>query len=363
MTARVRSPIVKAGSRLHEMHPLAADLEFILETAEDDIRALDGVQLFVTGGTGFVGTWLLEALIWSRRRNGVGPEIEVLTRDPSAFATRSPHLASADFIRLTKGDVLEPLEAATTPDAIIHGATPVNEVIKWENPRLLLDTIVDGMRNVLDLAASGDRPRMLFTSSGAVYGRLPPELSHVSEEFTGGPDPMEPGSVYSEGKRVAELLGSFASATGDAAVVSARLFALVGPYQPIDTHFAVGNFIRDALSGGPIIVEGDGTAFRSYQYAADMAIWLLALLVRGEPGRAYNVGSSDAIDIASLARLISAETLGTPSVEIRGTPVAGRPGERYVPSVDRASDELGLVNQIGLDEGVRRTMAWHRSIH
>jgi len=363
MTARVPSPTVKAGGRLHEAHPLAADLEFILEMAEDDIRALDGAKLFVTGGTGFIGTWLLEALIWSRRRNGVGPEIEVLTRDPSAFATRSPHLAGADSIRLTKGDVLEPLEAATTPDAIIHGATPVNEAIKRENPKLLLDTIIDGMRNVLGLAASGDRPRMLFISSGAVYGRLPPELSHVSEEFTGGPDPMEPGSVYSEGKRVAELLGSIANAKGDARVVTARQFALVGPYLPIDAHFAAGNFIRDALSGGPIIVEGDGTTFRSYQYAADMVIWLLALLARGEPGRSYNVGSPDAIDIASLARLIAAQSSGTPSVEIRGTPVAGRLGERYVPSVDRASDELGLVNQIGLDEGVRRTMAWHRNAH
>ena len=174
---------------------------------------------------------------------------------------------------------------------------------------------------------------------------------------------MEPGSVYSEGKRVAELLGSIANAKGDARVVTVRQFALVGPYLPIDAHFAAGNFIRDALSGGPIIVEGDGTTFRSYQYAADMVIWLLALLARGEPGRSYNVGSPDTIDIASLARLIAAQTPGTPSVEIRGTPVAGRLGERYVPSVDRASDELGLVNQIGLDEGVRRTMAWHRNAH
>lgn len=347
---------------MHSTNPLAGDLEFILETAEEDLRALDGVNLFVTGGTGFIGTWLLEALIWSRRRNGVGPTIEVLTRDPSGFTARSPHLAGADCLRLTKGDVLRPFEASTMPDAVVHGATPVSEVIKWESPGVLFDTIVHGMRNVLDMAASASRPRLLFTSSGAVYGRIPPDLSHVPEDFTGGPDPMVPGSVYSEGKRAAELMGSIANAAGDAEVVTGRLFALVGPHLPIDTHFAAGNFIRDALSGGPIIVEGDGTNFRSYQYTADLVVWLLALLVRGEPGRAYNVGSCEAIDIASLAHLVAGETRGSPSVEVRGTPVAGRRGERYVPSVDRASNELGLVNHVSLDEAVRRTMAWHRNV-
>ena len=266
------------------MYPLSKDLNEILERAEDDLSALDGTRLFVTGGTGFVGTWLLEALVWCQKCSGKGPTIEILTRTPGFFSERSPHLAKN--ILLSKGDILLKKKLVNHPDFIIHAATPASATLNNENPQLMFNTIVDGMRNVLEMAAGGSTPRMLFTSSGAVYGRQPPDLSHVPESFMVAPDPLLPANAYREGKRAAEILGAIATEQGVADVVTGRLFAFVGPYLPIDTHFAVGNFIRDALSGGSVIVGGDGTPFRSYQYAADMVVWLLALLVRGEAGRA-----------------------------------------------------------------------------
>mgnify|MGYP001160031714 CR=1 FL=1 len=343
----------------HE-HQLSIDHESILASAEQDLRQLDGARVFVTGGTGFIGTWLLESLVWAVHALQLDLKIDVLTRDPDGFRHREPHLGSEPIIQLLRGDVRTPISVAERPDIIIHAATPASAAINLQAPKLMVDTILDGMRNVLSLAADCDRPRLLFTSSGAVYGQQPPDLSHVPEDFTGAPDPLDPGNAYHEGKRLAELLASIHNSAGYADVVIARVYALLGPRLPLDIHFAAGNFIRDALAGGPIVVSGDGTPFRSYLYVSDLMVWLFGLLARGTSGRAYNVGSEEAIDIASLARTVAEVVDPNVSVNIMGVPTPGQLAARYVPDCTLAHRELGLEQSVDIREGIRRTAAWSR---
>jgi nucleoside-diphosphate-sugar epimerase len=335
------------------------DLDEIAGLAADDLRALDGRRLLLTGGTGFVGTWLLEALVGAAPRLGVDVGVAVLTRDPDAFAARSPHLATARGVELVRADVLAPFPALGAIDGVVHAATPASAAINEADPRLMVDTIVDGMRHALAAAAAAGSAPLLFTSSGAVYGRQPPTITHVDETYLGGPDPLDPRAAYHEGKRLAELLGAIATATGEVPVTVGRLFAFVGPHLPIDAHFAVGNFLRDALAGAPIVVGGDGTPLRSYLYPTDMVVWLLALLVRGTPGRAVNVGSEDAVSIREVAEAVAAARSPRPAVEVRGVAAPGVPPERYVPSTVRARVELGLSPRVPLDDAIRRTLAWH----
>jgi dTDP-glucose 4,6-dehydratase len=309
--------------------------------------------LLLTGGTGFYGGWLLETLTAAVDR-GLDSQVTVLTRDPAAFLRARPRLAGHPAVTLLGGDVLTLSLPTARFTHVIHAATAASAKLNSEQPQLMFNTIVEGTRRALEVARASGATRFLLASSGAVYGRQPPGITHLDETFQGTPVPGDPGSAYGEGKRAAEALCLEAAAAGGLAPVIARGFAFSGPYLPLDAHFAIGNFVHDALAGGPIRVGGDGTPLRSYLYGADLATWLWTLLSRGRAGRAYNVGSERAISIADLARLV-ANVLGVArGVEVAGTPIAGRPAERYVPSTRRAREELGLDEVWTLEEAVVR---------
>ena len=357
------------GATLEPVTPVPQrDLDDILNAAGPDLDTLRSARVLVTGASGFVGGWLLEALARADHRLRLGLRVVALCRDPGRIPA---HLRADPAVELVAADVrsLTVGRLDGSVDAIIHAATPASAALNAARPIEMIETIVEGMRRLLDVAASFGAIPLLFTSSGAVYGPLPSTMARVDEDYRGGPDPLDPRFAYHEAKRMAELLCSIAVRDGGAAGVQvkiARLFAFVGPRLPLDAHFAIGNFIRDRLSGRDIVVEGDGTAVRSYMYAADMVMWLLAVLVRGVTGRAYNVGSERAVEIATLASAVATLSgrgpiadLASRAVHVRGVPTAGASIDRYVPATDRARTELQLDETVDLDVAVRRTIEWH----
>lgn len=309
---------------------------------------LSGARIFMTGGTGFIGRWMLEALA----RSGVDAEVTLLSRDPGGFRTRAPHLAAR--FRLVAGDVMRFTAPTADYTHVIHAATDASAALNASDPRRMFDTIVQGTRNALDLANRCGNARFLFLSSGAVYGAQPPEMTQVGEDWRGGPDPCDPLSAYGEGKRAAEMLCAIYARQFGLDIVNARIFALLGPLLSLDTHFAAGNFIRDAMQGRTIRVVGSGEAVRSYLYAADLTVWLWTLLIAGQAGTVCNVGSEEAISIADLAHR-TATLLDGPGVEILGRPDPGWNPGRYVPSTARARAELGVAATVRLDDAIRRT--------
>jgi nucleoside-diphosphate-sugar epimerase len=345
------------------VNPLASDLEGVMEVAGDALRQLRGARLFITGGTGFVGTWLLESLVWANWRLSLGARAVVLTRDPGRFEAKSPHLALDPAVTLLCGDVVE-FDALSGPFThVIHAAAESGTQQNVADPLRMIDTIVCGTRNVLEAASGWGVANTLFVSSGAVYGAQPSGVALIDEEFRGGPDPLAEGAAYPEAKRLAELLCSTYATRYGVPVSIARCFAFAGPYLPLDAHFAIGNFIRDGLTGGPIVVRGDGTPIRSYLYAADLAAWLWTILVRGESGRAYNVGSEEAHTIADVAGVVAQAFEPASEVDIANAAIAntGGGGNRYVPSTQRVRTELGLSQTVDLQQAVRRTIAWQRT--
>lgn len=345
------------------------DLDHVLAHAGADLSSLKGARVLVTGATGFVGSWLVESAVHANAAAGTRLHIVAAVPPECDVARDAPHLAVLEGVTFVRGDirnwtpaeVASQLGGALEVDAVIHAAIMVDAATIASNPRPTLDSAVDGTRRTLDIARAAGARRFLFLSSGAVYGRQPAGLHRIAESFTGSPDPADAGSAYAEGKRIGETMCAVANRAEGIETVVARAFAFVGPHLPLDRHFAVGNFMRDALAGGPIVVRGDGTAVRSYLHAADMTAWLWSLLARGEAGRAYNVGSSAPVTIAELARRVAGSVEPRVAVEVRGAAVAGAVPDRYVPDVSLAVRSLGLQEAIGLDEAIERTVRWHRA--
>lgn len=309
---------------------------------------LDGARIFMTGGTGFIGRWMLEALAFS----DCDAEVVILSRDPDTFAARAPHLARR--FEFVAGDVMDFAAPPGRFTHVIHAATDASAALNASDPRRMFDTIVTGTRRVLDLAVERQAGRALFLSSGAVYGAQPWDVGHVAEDWHGGPDPRDPKSSYGEGKRAAELLCAIYGQQFGLDVVTSRIFALLGPLLSLDIHFAAGNFIRDAMAGRAIRIESAGTAVRSYLYAADLTVWLWLMLLRAPRGATWNMGSEEAVSIADLARR-TASVLGGPGVEVLGQADAGWNPGRYVPSTSLVRQGLGVAPTITLDAAIRRT--------
>ncbi len=337
---------------------LQHDLEAILASTEDVFRSLKGAHIFLTGGTGFIGCWLLESLRHANERLDLNIRLSALTRNPEAFAANLPHLAQAPGLRLIKGDVCNFSLAERDFSHVIHAATDASAHLNETNPVAMFDTVVQGTRQVLEFSADIKPERILYLSSGAVYGQQPWELEKVPESWRGGPDPLDARAAYAEGKRAAEMMCAIYAKQYGLKISTARIFALLGPYLSLDIHFAAGNFIRDAMQGRSIVVQGNGLPCRSYLYAADLTVGLWHMLQRAEPGKAYNIGSDESISIRDLAAKV-ATLIGDGQYKILGEHDLGWNLGRYVPDTTALARDLGIYKTVTLDESIRRTALWH----
>ena len=351
--------------------PLTDDLDHVLRHTAGLWEELPGRNIFVTGGTGFFGRWLLESFAHANATLNLGARLFALTRQEAPFRNSAPYLCDNEAITFVRGDV-RTFTLATirsqlpqTPTQfhfVIHAATEASAKLNAEDPSLMFDTIVEGTRAALQFAVEASSTRFLFTSSGAVYGPQPSTLAHIPEDYSSRVEVSDSLSAYAAGKRAAEVLcADFHHQHGIDPLI-ARCFAFVGPGLPLDTHFAIGNFIRDALAGGPIRVGGDGTPFRSYLYAADLAIWLWTILLKGNPCYPYNVGSAEDFTIAQIADAVRDAIEPSIAIEIALERKPGASAFRYVPDTSRAREELGLAERIPLRDAIQRTARYAKAI-
>lgn len=344
--------------RIFSLSPASDVVQSALEripVMESLARGFSGKHLLLTGGTGFFGKWLL-ALLYTLERQGVDISVTVVSREPERFLSAHPEYRQCSWLHWQACDIrnLPPLGGKPI-DLVLHAATDTS-LYAHAHPLTLFDTVIHGARQILDIAVRHGAQRILLTGSGAQYGALHRGQA-ATEDSRSACDCTLVGSTYAEAKRAQELLAVIYAQELSIEPILTRCFTFAGPGLPPDAHFAFGNFIRDALYRDSVVINSRGLAVRSYLHGADLAAWLLFLLLYGKTGEAYNVGSDTAISIAELAQRIL--TWLAPSKKLVCLEAAAN-DSYYVPNIDKAR-ALGLEVWSSLDESIDDMARWLRS--
>lgn len=328
------------------------DADRIVATTPE-LERLSGATLLLTGGTGFIGSWVLEVLAALNRRNSRPCRVLAMSRNPGRLIARS---RSRSWLRATAADVRTASWPACHFDYIVHAGTPGQPRLTRQEPAEVADIAAIGSERLLQYATARPPKALLVLSSGAVYGSRALGAAPVHEEE------YEPGEAdccsivdYAHVKRRVERLATATWRHYGVPVKIARLFTFVGPHLAPDAGFAVTDFLGDAISGRSIGVAGDGRSVRSYMYAGDLVRAILRLLLDGAPGRPYNVGSSTPVSILDLARAVS-RCSGELPITVGGHSSAVPTS--YVPDTSRLRDEVGVTAEVSLEDALKKTLRW-----
>ncbi|MDC0857256.1 NAD(P)-dependent oxidoreductase [Rickettsiales bacterium] len=334
------------------------DLSFIEDSLKGIIHKFDNKHIFITGASGFIGSWILESLLSIIENQKLKTFLTILTRDKNNFLSNYPFLNNPKILHIIESDILDfnPDMIIKPVDYIIHAASETDNNISQKNPILFSDIIVKGSRNVLELAKAHKGSKIIFLSSGAVYGKNTIKKSGFSEDDNTGPDCGNCYSSYSESKRYAELLFSLYNKEFQIKYVIARCFAFIGPRLPLDAHFAIGNFINDIIKKQDITISGDGMSVRSYLYTADLVMWLFQILLEGKSGSTYNVGSNEYYTIAETAQEVIKANNSEQSFKILHK---NSNNNIYIPNIDKISTELQLRPTYKLSDSIVKTIKWN----
>lgn len=328
------------------------DLEEILHRSSSDLEDIVQSRVLVTGGSGFVGRWLVSSFAKfavNRRLTG-----HIVSTSRTCPDWQKP-LLETGALHHVPWDVNDALPQIGQFGYVFHAAVPASAKINSENPTVMRSTIDSGIERILEYFAES-QSRIVNLSSGAVYGIQPSELAAFSEEWSENPNKKLPDSEYHLGKARAER--RLNEGTIAAKIVHARLFAFLAPFLPLDTHFAAGNFVGAAIKGEKIRINGDSRTVRTYMYGVDLVGWMTRIARFGTHQRAYNVGSDEQTSVGELASAIASRSPHKLTVELGRTASSEGSIHRYVPDVRRCREELGLEIDIPLSEAISRTLEW-----
>ena len=331
----------------------------IASDVQTDVRSKLSLQhISITGGTGFLGTWLAEMVAALNDEYHLGISLDLYARNISDWCKKNTHLSKRSDITVRSQDVRSQFNFERHTNFIVHAAGIPNNRVQSSDPLRVHQTTIQGLKHSLDAAAQLDNlMRFLNVSSGLVSGQPMREGALKEGDYFSTPC-GQLHNVYSEAKRSAEGLATIYRSQFRMPISTVRPFTFVGPYQELDRPWAFNNFLKDFLTGSDVRIHGDGNAVRSYMYGSDAAWWIIAALVNGSDGETYNLGGDTAVTHIELINFMLAVADKKPKILMNHYPSNLNRFDSWYPDLTHSQKSLGVQQTCTLKQMVEKTWRW-----
>jgi nucleoside-diphosphate-sugar epimerase len=337
------------------------DLVRIFPKVSKKLGGIYGKTLLVTGGAGFVGSWLAELVAYLNREEKAGIKLYLVDTARELFAERLHHLIHDTAIELIRCDIRSLSEIPREVNYVIHAAATPDSRFHASSPIETMTTIAEGTSSALRAANRvSNLIKFVNISSSAVYG-TDQYIERITETSPGRKFKAKSTYAYSEAKRYAEVLCAAARSEARIPIVTVRPFTFCGAYQQLDSPWFLNNFINDALHHRPIRILGDGKSVRTLLYGADLAYWLLVIMLHGRSGHAFNIGNDQAQYLDDLAMLVALNFSPSPSILTHSSMAGVGENTRLVPDISAVKSAFGLEVYTDTAHAISRTIDWYKA--
>lgn len=352
------------------------DLDYIYSNLREELSCMSGKRLAITGGAGFLGYYLVQAILYWNNKTSKASNIQLTVFDNYIRGVPAwlKRLKDHETLVLVKHDVTRPLPQDIGDfQYIIHAASIASPMYYRMYPIETMDANVNGLRHLLEYCRQQKEKGQpvegfLFFSTSEIYGDPSPENIPTPEDYRGRVSCTGPRACYDESKRYGETLCVNFAQQYDLPIKTARPFNNYGPGLRITDKRVLADFARDIFSGRDIVMLSDGSPTRTFCYVADAIIGYYKVLVQGQSGEAYNIGvERPEISIANLAERVV--DIARDLFEYKGQVVRRVSSDqdylidnpnRRCPVIAKARADLGYDPSISLDEGLKRSLIWYR---